>query len=113
MSDRNWRERIEDILVCARNILDFTSELTYEAFLYDIKTVRAVAFELTTIGEAVRAIPNEIQSRYPDVPWQKMLGIRNVMVHEYFRIDEEILWMTVKDDIPKLIVLLEAILADQ
>ena len=63
----------------------------------------AIAFEFTTIGEAARLIPQEIQERFPDVPWGKMTGIRNVLVHEYFRLDEEILWKATQEDIPPLI----------
>jgi len=83
--------------------------MSYDSFQDDPKTIRAVAFELTTIGEAVRAIPVAIQERFPEVPWGKMLGIRNALVHEYFRLDEEILWKTARDDIPNLIILLDTI----
>ena len=76
-------------------------------FLDDPRTVRAIAFEFTTIGEAARVMPVEIQDRYPDVPWGKMQGIRNVLVHEYFRLDEEILWKATQEDIPPLIRALE------
>jgi uncharacterized protein with HEPN domain len=88
VSPRAWQERIQDILTCARNIQDFTQGMGMDDFLEDPRTVRAVAFEFTTMGEAARAIPGEIQERYPDVPWGKMQGIRNVLIHEYFRLDE-------------------------
>jgi uncharacterized protein with HEPN domain len=91
------------MLDCAENIQRFTAGMSLDTFLDDPKTTRAVAFELTTIGEAVRAVPSEIQDEYPEIPWGKMLGIRNVLVHEYFRVDEEILWHTVQEDIPVLI----------
>lgn len=79
-------------------------------FMDDPKTIRAVAFELTTIGEAVRTISLEIQEKYSEIPWGKIQGIRNVLVHEYFRLDEEILWKTTQDDIPELIRDLEKII---
>jgi uncharacterized protein with HEPN domain len=69
--------------------------------------VRAVAFEFTTIGEAARVIPADIQEHYQEVPWGKMQGIRNVLVHEYFRLDEEILWKAALEDIPPFIEALE------
>lgn len=103
MSPRDWQDRIEDMLVCAQNILDFTDGMDFDAFLDDPRTIRAVAFELTTIGEAARAVPAEIQDKYPNVPWGKMQGIRNVLVHEYFRIDEEILWKAARENVPQLI----------
>jgi uncharacterized protein with HEPN domain len=91
MSPRIWLDRIRDILSCARNIHEFTAGITQKEFFEDPRTIRAVAFEFTTIGEAARVIPKEIQERYNDIPWGKMQGIRNVLVHEYFRLDEEIL----------------------
>lgn len=83
--------------------------MSQNLFLDDPKTIRAVAFELTTIGEAVRAIPQEIREKYPDIPWEKIQGIRNILVHEYYRLDEEVIWKTVKDDLPRLIEMLEKI----
>ena len=107
MSPRTWQERIDDILTCAHNIESFTAEMSFDSFLDDPRTIRAVAFEFTTMGEAARAIPEEIQEKYPEVPWGKMQGIRNVLVHEYFRLDEEILWNAIQEDIPPLIAALE------
>jgi uncharacterized protein with HEPN domain len=72
VSPRNWLARIEDILICARNILEFTDGMDLDAFLDDPRTSRAVAFEFTTMGEAARAMPTEVQVRYPRVPWEKM-----------------------------------------
>lgn len=110
MSPRSWQERVQDILICAQNIRSFTEGMSYDDFLDDPRTIRAVAFEFTTIGEAARVIPVEVQQRFPDVPWGKMHGIRNVLVHEYFRLDEEILWRASLEDIPPLIEALKKIL---
>ena len=107
MSPRTWQERVEDILTSACNIESFTAGMSFDVFLDDPKTIRAVAFEFTTMGEAARAIPEEIQEKYPEIPWGKMQGIRNVLVHEYFRLDEEILWNASQEDIPPLITALE------
>jgi uncharacterized protein with HEPN domain len=110
MSPRSWLERVEDILSCARNIQAFTAGMSLGDFLDDPRTSRAVAFEFTTMGEAARAVPTDAQDRYPQLPWEKMQAIRNVLVHEYFRIDEEILWRASQEEIPPLILLLEEIL---
>jgi uncharacterized protein with HEPN domain len=113
VSPRTWQERIEDILTCAQNIQDFTSGMTFESFLKDPRTIRAAAFEFTTIGETARCIPVEIQERHPEVPWGKMQGIRNVLVHGYFRLDEEILWKAVQEDIPRLISALKKLILSE
>ena len=110
MSPRSWQERVEDILNCARNIRDYTEGMSFDAFLDDPRTIRAVAYEFTPMGEAARAIPLEIQKQFSDIPWGKMQGIRNVLVTEYFRLDEEILWEASQKDIPPVIVALEKLL---
>ena len=110
MSPRHWSQRIRDILVCIRNILAFTQEMSLEDFEGNPMAVRAVAFEFVTMGEAARAIPADVQQEYPSIPWDKMQVIRNVIVHEYFQIDEEILWKTCQEDLLPLIPLLEDIL---
>jgi uncharacterized protein with HEPN domain len=113
VSPRSWKQRISDMIASARNILDFTGGMTRDSFLGNPQTIRAVAFEFTILGEAARAMPAEIQERFPDVPWGKMQGIRNILIHEYFRLDEEILWNAVQQDIPQLLTLLEEILSSK
>jgi uncharacterized protein with HEPN domain len=110
MSPRDWPQRIRDILGCIHNILAFTQGMTLEMFEENSMAVRAVAFEFVTMGEAARAVPADTQKRYPGIPWDKMQVIRNVIVHEYFRIDEEIIWKTCQEDLAPMIPLLEDIL---
>ena len=74
MSPRSWQNRVEDILTCARNIHEHTDGMSFDDFIEDSKTIRAIAFEFTTIGEAARAVPAEIQERFPDVPWARCRG---------------------------------------
>lgn len=81
MSPRDWNTRIQDMLTCCYNIREFTALSNYEVFLDDPRTICPVAFELTTIGEAVRALPLEIREKYPEIPWGKIQGIRNVLIH--------------------------------
>jgi len=113
LSPRNWQLRIKDMILCCENIQNFTSSSNFDEFLNDPKTIRAVAFELSTLGEAVRALPEDIKNRHSEIPWEKIQGIRNVLIHEYFRLDEEIIWKTVQQDIPNLKSLLEYIDLDK
>jgi uncharacterized protein with HEPN domain len=110
MSPRDWTQRVQDILSCIHNIQAYTQGMNLAMFEENPIVVRAVAFEFVTMGEAARAIPEDIQQRYPGIPWDKMHLIRNVIVHEYFRIDEQILWKTCQEDVVKLTPLLEAML---
>lgn len=110
MSPRGWTERLEDILEAITTIQSYTEGMSLETFTEDKKTVHAVAFEIGVIGEAARHIPLEVRQRYPEVPWRTMQAIRNVVFHEYFRIDETILWDTVEQDLSPLVPALKGIL---
>jgi len=109
VSPRDYLIRVQDILTCCHNILDFTTGKDYESFISDPVVIRAVAFELITIGEAVRSLPLGFKNDNPHIPWGSMQGIRNILVHEYYRLDEEILWKTITDNIPSLIEALRKI----
>jgi uncharacterized protein with HEPN domain len=65
---------------------------------------------LQLIGEAARRLPEEIRNLAPDIPWQKMIGMRNILVHGYFEIDLDVVWDAVQQDIPLLKPAVEALL---
>ena len=69
MSSRSWKERLEDILICARNIKAFTAGLGLDEFIEDPVTGRAVAYEFITMGEAANKVPADVQERFRDIPW--------------------------------------------
>ena len=112
MSPRDWRLRLEDLLEAIRNIQSYVRGMSFADFAADAKTIRACAYEIGVIGEAATRIPAEVKARYPEVPWEKMQGIRNIIVHEYFRLDVAILWQTITQNLPPLVSLLERILTE-
>ena len=107
---RDWRFRVRDILAAVRAIADYTDGMTFEEFVGDARTMDAVIRNLMTMGESIRWIPEPILEAHPQVPWRTLRGVRNVVVHEYFGVDSEILWETVRTDLPPLAPKLEAIL---
>jgi uncharacterized protein with HEPN domain len=108
---RDWRFRVRDILSALDAIAAFTDGMTYAQFVADRRTRDAVIRNLITMGESVRWIPDVILTAHPEVPWRTMRGVRNVVAHEYFGIDDEILWQTVRGDLPPLVPLLQDVLA--
>ena len=108
---RDWRFRVQDILAALDAIARYTRDMTFDEFAADQRTKDAVIRNLVTIGESIRWIPESILLEHPGVPWRTMRGVRNVVVHEYFGVDETILWDTVRHDLPPLPPLLELVLA--
>lgn len=82
-----------------KKIEEYTRGFDLEKFAADTKTIDAVVRNLTIIGEAVNYLPEEIKIQYPNIPWQEIAGMRNKIVHEYFGVDENILWKTITEDI--------------
>lgn len=101
MSKRNAKLYIADITDSIKKIELYTKDLTFEKFVKDDRTVDAVIKNLFVIGEAVKNIPKEIKDEHRDIPWTKIAGMRNRIVHEYFGLSEIILWKTIEDDIPE------------
>ena len=110
MPSRDWRLRIQDILECIEKIERYTAGMAYKEFAADDKTLDAVLRNFTIIGEAARNVPDAICERFPHIPWDKMRGIRNVVVHEYFGVSLEMIWETVRTDLPPLVHPLQQIL---
>ncbi|MCD6527771.1 MAG: DUF86 domain-containing protein [Desulfuromonas sp.] len=102
MSARTWEFRIQDILEALTRIESYVRSITYEQWVNDDKTVDAVIRNLEIIGEASNHIPQAIQNAYSDIPWEQMRGMRNLLIHEYFGVDIEIIWKTVVNDLPGL-----------
>lgn len=100
MFKRSPRLYIEDVRDAIGKIEKYTKDLGFDDFAKDTKTIDAVVRNLSIIGEAVKNLPKEIKIKYPQVPWKKISGARDKVIHAYFAIDEDILWKTVKEDLP-------------
>ena len=103
MSERNARLYCDDILESGGAILEFVKGLSFEAFCDDRKTYSAVIREFEIIGEAVSKLPNSFRERRSDIEWQDIKDFRNLLSHEYFGVDLEIVWKVIEDDLPALI----------
>jgi uncharacterized protein with HEPN domain len=82
-----------------------------EQFCADRKTVEAVVWNLLIIGEVAKNVPEAIRTRYPDVLWRDMAGLRDIIVHQYFGIKLDVIWKVIQQDLPRVEHLIREILA--
>lgn len=99
---RELRLFIEDILESIRLIEDYIGNISKEDFGINQELRDSVTRRLEIIGEAVRNIPNNFRERYPEVPWRKIAGLRDIIIHAYFNIDLDITWDIIEKDLPDL-----------
>jgi uncharacterized protein with HEPN domain len=104
--------RLQHILDSINDILLFTKNVDYEAYISDYKLRLAIVKLIENIGEASNGISSETIKRLPEIEWSVLKGIRNILVHEYFGIDYEIIWNSIKENIPELKIKIEKCLAD-
>jgi uncharacterized protein with HEPN domain len=97
------------MLEAARKVISYTDERQMEAFVADEMAYDATLRNLEILGEAAKNIPGEIRQRYPDVDWRGVAGLRDILAHAYFALDDETLWKVVRVDIPQLLNLLRQI----
>lgn len=100
------------MLEYAQKARSFVGNLPLQKFQKDEQKILATVRALEIIGEAGRLIPKSLRNRYPEIPWTKIVGMRNIMIHEYFGVDSEVIWKTVREDLPRLCSQLSRMLAD-
>jgi len=93
---------VQDIKESCEAIFDFIENMELEEFANDRKTYSAVIREFEIIGEAVKHLPKTIFEKYPQIRWRDIGDFRNLLIHEYFGVDNEIVFNTAKLDLPEL-----------
>jgi len=102
MSKRGDFELICDIKEAVKRIEDYLTGLMFEKFLKDIKTQDAVVRNLEIIGSAAKSVSGELIDKYNKIPWKKLAGMRDRLIHHYFGVNFDIVWEIAKQDLPDL-----------
>jgi len=101
MKKMSSRLFVEDILEAMDKIERYIKDLTYDAFLKNEMVIDAVIRNLEIIGEASRNIPDDFREKHPDIPWKRMIGLRNLAIHKYFGVDLSIIWQIMTRNLPE------------
>ncbi len=109
---RNYDLYLQDLAVAADRIASYVEGVTRAEFEADQMRIDAVIRNLQIIGEAVKKIPDSIQKRYPNIPWQEIAGLRNRVTHVYFDVDINIIWDVVQFELPALKIQIQQILRE-
>jgi len=107
---KEYKDYIQDILDAIGKIREFTDGMGFENFTNDDKTVYAVIRALEIIGEATKKIPESVRENHSDIPWREMAAMRDKLIHDYFGVNIEVVWNTIKEDIEPLYKKLQDIL---
>jgi uncharacterized protein with HEPN domain len=108
---RDYRVYLEDVSEAIGRVARYVSGFSREAFSADERTLDAVVRNLEIIGEAIKKVPEDIRSSNPAIEWQKIAGLRDILIHEYFGIDIEIIWDIVQNKLPTLEKQIKQVLA--
>ena len=105
--------RLNHILDAVLEIQNYTLNISFEEFWADSMRYNATIRQLEIIGEAANKISNELCSNNPEIPWKRLYGLRNVIVHEYFGIDDLMIWNVITINIKNLKPQIEKIIKEE
>lgn len=105
-------QRLLHILVSIKEIESYTSKVSINEFLANSMMKFASIKQIEIIGEAANYISEETKNKLTEIQWKQIIGLRHILVHEYFGIDEQLIWQIIINDIPKLKVAIEAVISE-
>lgn len=110
MSHKSWKGRLDDMGDALETIREYCKNFSSaEEFKRDRKTLDACLRNFQVLGDAAKNLPTQIQKELHNIPWNRIKGMRNILVHEYFGINSDIIWKTIDKDIPQLIKIVNEI----
>ena len=110
MSQRDERVYLQHMIDNSHKAIDFVKDINREDFDNDEKLRLALTHLLQVIGEAARRMSTEFRESHSEIPWKEIVGMRSKVVHDYLNVDEDIVWATIRYDLPSLISKLEKLL---
>jgi uncharacterized protein with HEPN domain len=97
---RDYLDYLTDIVEGASKAVGFVRGMTFEQFESDERTLFAVVRALEIVGEAPKRVPESVRTQRPTIPWVSMIGMRDKLIHDYFGVNQLVVWKTVTEDLP-------------
>ena len=110
---RDYRLFLEDIMECGARVHSYSANLDFDGFVSNRMAYDAILRNLELIGEAAKNVPPEVRARYPELDWRGIAGLRDVMAHEYYGLENETLWDIVQREVPPLVEQIKRILREE
>lgn len=99
-----------DIVNAAKRVLQFTEGLDKSALAMNEEKQSAILYQIIVMGEATKRLSSEFRAKYPEIPWKDIAGMRDILAHQYDRVNLNTLWDVIQTDVPELQALLESLL---
>ena len=106
---RSWQLFLRDMVEAAQKVIRYTTDREAESFAADEMAYDATLRNLEILGEGAKKIPEDIRQRYPSVDWRGVAGLRDILTHAYFALENATLWKIIRTDVPELLIRLEQI----
>lgn len=111
--ERRDKEYLNDIKDSIERVASYIEGMTYDVFMKDNKTQDAVVRNLEVVGEATKYLSDRLRKKHPQIPWRDLAGVRDKLIHGYFRIDYDIVWNIITNELPLLLPRIEELLVEE